>query len=122
MLSYQAGAILVALIVYGIYSVKRAAHLRGAIAALPRNRRVGMGVLLLVGSGILLLGGLALVVYGGGGAPEGLTWWGFTLVILLAIVFVRMQVLAALFMASLALESVTGPTREASTKVEHEEP
>ena len=116
----QSILLLILLIGYGTFQMRRSAELRNQMSQLSRGFRGGVAAALMFGGAVILLLGLFLVQQNGGSAKDGFHWWAFAAIAVIGLVFVRMQTFAAAMMVSLVQESVTTRPRPTSTMVEHD--
>ena len=105
---------LVIWVAYGFVRRRTSDSLRTSVTAIPRTRRAILSAVMLFGGAAALLAGLYAVSAFGWMTKTGLTIGGFVLVTLVGLLFVHMQVQAAAMMVSIALESVTTASSEAS--------
>lgn len=101
---------------------RRSEALRQFVVNVATTRRAVLGVVLLFASAAVLFGTFAALQSLGALGPNGLTSAGWLVATAGGAVFIGLQVLAAAFMVSLALEHETPNIPEASIPSEQELP
>ena len=103
----QSFAALVVWLAYGWQQGKGQDALRARLNQRSRTQLVRNGSLGFIFSAVILLSGLWAIASAGGLTPNGLTVWGWVAVVLVGLVFVHFQVLAAASMITLVQQSET---------------
>lgn len=107
---------------FGWFLARHLAARRRSIARIPRALRATGGPLLLVGSVAILVPGLSAVHSAGGIGPTAMTPLGWFAVTLIGVATVLTQAIAAAWIASHAMQGVTGQPSPTSINQEQEGP
>jgi protein-S-isoprenylcysteine O-methyltransferase Ste14 len=114
MLIGQVGVAFALWLVYGFVLARKSKPMRAKLLKIDRKVRIALGPIIMIVGAVIMLLGVGFVAAINGLRPNGLTPAGWLILTLVGAAFVHSQVLAALTMLTVAIDSEPECSHETS--------